>query len=140
MPATPPRLMANGTIRPSRFVRQDTTAPHKGLEGNANCKIIGVAQEGTNYPPLSDLVVGGNAAVAGEYFKLYGDGEECLLECGDTVTHGDYLKSDGVGRGVPILTVGTVLQRFGAIAEEDGAVGHLIRVAVLIGSERPAIT
>lgn len=139
MPNTPMRILANGTIRMSRFVRYDTTAPHRGLEGNANCKCIAVAQEGSNYPPLSDLVVGGNAAVAGEYLRIYGNGDECLLECGDTVTTGDYLKSDAVGRGVPIAIAGTVLQRYGAIAQEDGAVGHLIRVSVLIGSERPAI-
>lgn len=138
MPNTPMRIMANGNVRPSRFVQYDTTAPHKGIEGTANAKLIGVAMEGSNYPPLSDLGITVYAAQAGEYMKLYGDGDECLLECGDTVTTGDYLKSDATGRGVPILLVGTVLQRIGAIAQEDGAVGHLIRVSVHISSERPS--
>jgi len=141
MPATPPHLMANGTIRPSRFVQLDSSAAHKGLEGSANCQIIGIAMPGSNYPPLSDLITTPNAATVGQYFQMYGDGEVCLVEAGAAVTTGNRLKSDSVGRGVAIATTGTTIQQFGAVALEDAAAaGELIRVAVTaLRSERPAL-
>lgn len=141
MPNTPPHFMANGDIRPSRFVQQDSSADHKATEGGDNVPVIGVAMESSNYPPLSDLAITVLAAQAGQYFKMYGDGEQCLLEAGAAITHGDKLKSDSVGRGVPILTTGTVLQHFGATAlQTAAAAGELIPVQVhSLKSERPAI-
>jgi hypothetical protein len=136
----PPQLQANGNIYPSRFVQIDTTAPNKCKQAAANSKIIGVSQVGTNYPPLSDLTVSAYAAAAGQNVELFGIGQVCHIEAGDVVTAGDYLKSDSVGRGVPILTTGTTLQRYGAIALEAAtAAGQMIRCYVFFGSERPAL-
>ena len=142
MPNTPPNLMANGAIRPSRFVQLDTSADKKVIEGTANCKLIGVAHEGTNYPPLSDLSITAYAAEAGEYLKMYGDGDVCLLEAGDAITMGDRLKSDSAGRGVAIATTGTTIQQFGAVAlQTASAAGEKILVQVTsYRSERPALT
>jgi len=141
MPNTPPHLMANGDIRPSRFVKIDATAAHKGLEADANEAVIGVAMPGSNYPPLSDLSITVLAAKQGQYFQMYGDGDVCLLEAGAAVTTGNRLKSDADGRGVAIATTGTTLQHFGAVALEDAAAaGELIRVAITaLRSERPAL-
>tara|TARA_Y100000310_G_scaffold199050_1_gene199035 strand:- start:5718 stop:6152 length:435 start_codon:yes stop_codon:yes gene_type:complete len=143
MPNTPPQLMANGNIRPLRFVKIDVSADEKGIQATDNSKIVGVSQPGTNFPPLNDshVTLDGMAAIAGETFQLYGEGDDgVLVEIGAAVVRGDYLKSDSVGRAVPIATSGTTLQRYGAEALQSGAAaGEFIRVHVRIGSERPAI-
>ena len=142
----PLSLVANGDIRPSRFVNLDATASddHLSLEANANEKIVGISDDGTNYPPIEGLPGGVSitalAAEAGQAFKAHGHGTHgCLLELGGTVTAGDFLKSDADGKGVSIATSGTTLQRYGAIALEGGASGGLIPVIVVLGSERPAL-
>lgn len=140
MPNTPYPLIANGTIRVSRFIKMDVTAPFKCLESDANNKVIGISQVGTNFAPLSDLVTTHNAATQGQKIQYFGDGDSCQVECGDTITAGDYLKSDADGKAVSIATSGTTLQRYGAWALQDGVSGELIQVQVLIGSERPALT
>lgn len=141
MSQTGPQLVANGNIRPFRFVKIDTTAgnSHFGLEADANDKLIGVCGGETNQPPLSDLVSTNYHAQAGQHIKLHPDGEETLLQLGGTVVQGDRLKSDNDGQGVVIATTGTTIQHYGAIALEAGDSGERIRVQVLIGSERPAL-
>jgi hypothetical protein len=133
--------MANGDIRPSRFVQVDSSADHKGIEATANVPVIGVSMESSNYPPLSDLSITVLAASAGQYFKLYGSGEQCLVEAGAAITRNNKLKSMADGRAEPIATTGTTLQHWGAIAlESAAAAGELIPVQVLApSSERPAI-
>ncbi len=139
MPNTSPRLMAEGIIRPSRFCKIGT-ADDKGLEADANEDTIGISMESTNQPPLEDLVTTQNAAVAGQHFKLYGDGDECLVEAGAAFNRGARLKSDADGKAVGVATSGTTLQRYGAKALESAAAsGELVRVQVLSGSERPAL-
>lgn len=138
----PPQLQANGNIYPSRFVTVDPSSNAKVIQATANSKVLGVSQVGTNYPPLNDsaVTVAGYAAVAGQIVEFHGPGQVCHVEAGDTFAAGDYLKADADGKAVPILTTGTTLQRFGAIALDAAtAVGQLIRCYVAIGSERPAI-
>jgi len=140
MPNTPMMLQAGGSIYPSRFVIFNDE--HEAVQGTANAKVVGITQEGTNYPPLNSaqVTVAGYAAVDGQSFRMYGDGDICLLEAGDEITAGNFLKADSTGRGVPIATTGTTLQRYGAIAIEDAAAaGELTKVQVIVGSERPAI-
>jgi len=141
MPATPAHLMANGTIRSSRFIRPDVSNDFKCLEATANAEILGVAMEGTNYPPLSDLVSTSNAATQGQYMKYYGEGEVCLVEAGAAITRFDKVKADSVGRAVTIASSGTTLQNIGARAlQSAAAAGELILVQVTpMRSERPAI-
>lgn len=140
MPATPPRLVAGGTIRPSRFVKMSATADDQGLECDANEAPIGISYEGGKFAPLSDLVSSNPHAEAGDPIGLYGDGEQCLLELAGSVTRGGRIKSDDDGCGVAVATTGTTIQQYGAIALESGDDGELIRVFVLLGSERPALT
>ncbi len=142
MPNTPPNLMASGNIYPSRFVQIDSSYAKKVKLGSANCQCLAVAHEGTNYPPLNDLSLTAYAAQDGEYIKIYGDGDVCLLEAGDAITTGGRLKSDSVGRGVAIATTGTTIQQFGAVALESAdAAGEMILVQVTsYRSERPALT
>ncbi len=139
MANTPPNLIAGGTIRPSRFVKIDTGADDSGLESDANEDTIGVSHDGSNQPPLSDLVSTNNAAIAGQHFRLFGDGDICLLEAGAAVANGERLKSDADGKGIPILLTGTTVQRYGAKAMETAAAdGDMIRVQVLSGLFLPA--
>ena len=141
MPNTPPTLVAGGTIRTSRFVKLSSAADNTALEADANEEAIGVSYEGSNYPPLSDLVSTDNAAVEGQEFRVYGPGDVCQIVAGDAVTRGQKLKSDADGRGVPIATSGTTLQRYGGFAlESAAAAGERIRFMVLPGSVYPALS
>ncbi len=138
MPNTPPTLMAAGDILPSRFVK--LTADHKAQQAGDNERVIGIAQEGGNRPPLADLVTTIKAAENGQTFRLYGEGEVCLVEAGAAIQPGDRLKSDANGRAVPIATTGTTIQNIGAVALEGAtAAGELVRCQVQIYSERPAL-
>ncbi|GAB6165613.1 hypothetical protein JCM19992_16130 [Thermostilla marina] len=137
MPNTPPQLVAAGDIRPCRFVK--IAAQHKAAECDANELPIGVSQQGTDKPEIENLSSATLAAAAGESLQIYSVGDVCLLEAGATINAGDRLKSDADGKGVPIATTGTALQNYGAVALQDGAAGELVRVFVLIGSERPAL-
>ena len=142
MPNTPVHLKAGGDIYPCRFVMLDTSADHTGLQATANGVIIGVAQEGSNYPPLNDLVTTHKAATSGEYFRLYGDGDQCLVEAGEAFDRGTRLKADANGKAVAILTTGTTRQNIGAVAlASAAAAGEKIPVQVLcLRDTRPALT
>lgn len=135
-----PNLMANGDIRPSRFVKLDSSADCKGLEADANEIVIGISKESGREPPLPSVSTV-LAAAAGDPLPYYGDGETCLLELGSGgCSAGDRLKSDADGCGVVIATTGTTIQHIGARAMQAGAAGTKVRVQVLISSERPALT
>lgn len=141
MANTPPHFMANGNIVPSRFVMGDVTAPNKALQAGANDIIMGVSFEGSNYPPLSDLAIVVLAASQGQYFRMYGEGDICLIESGSVLTAFDRVKADAVGRAVPIAAAGTIIQQIGGVVLDDAAAaGELVRIAVAPNrSERPAL-
>jgi hypothetical protein len=119
-------FIANGNIRPSRFVKLDTTADGKVLECDAGEGVIGVSHESTRRTPYSSLD-DGYAAIAGEQIEVYAHTSECLLELGGTVTRGDRLKADADGKGV---SSSTDLDNWGAIALQSGVSGNLVKVKV----------
>ncbi len=127
MPA--PNFIAGGDIRPSRFVKQSTSADHTVLEADANEAIIGIASEAGREPPLPSVSTI-LAASSGDNVLVYTEGDTCLLELGGTVAAGDNLKSDADGKGVAIATTGTTAQEIGAKALTSGASGEFIRVQV----------
>lgn len=137
MPNTPPNLLASGTIRPCRFVK--ISGAFQCAEADANEDVIGVSMEGTNTAPLSDLVTSDNAAVSGDSLRIFGNGDTCLLQIGDTVTYGQRLKSDADGKGVPVATTGTTIQYYGARALQSGSASEKIWVQIEIGVIRPAL-
>jgi hypothetical protein len=140
MPNTPPNLVAGGNIYPCRFVKLSTSYDMTALQAGANESVIGVSQEGTNYPPLSDLTVSAYAAADGQNMRMYGEGDICMIEAGDVITRGGKLKADSVGRGVPILTTGTTRQNIGAIAlQSAAAAGEKILCQVRFEIDRPAL-
>ena len=133
-----PSLMAQGDVRPSRFVKIDPDNDRGALESDANERVIGISMEGSREAPIPSVTTA-LAAQDGEQMHFYGQGEICLLELGGTVSSNDRLKSDADGKGVVIATTGTTIQHFGAVALRDGVSGDKIEVQVLIGSERPAL-
>jgi len=141
MPNIVPQLKAGGDVYPSRFVKMSAAADFTLLQADANAEVIGIAQEGSKQPPLSDLVSGTpKAAEDGDPLHIYTAGDVVLLECGDNVTRGELLKSDADGKGVPVAATGTVIQNYGAIALQNGADGEKILVQARFGKVRPALT
>jgi hypothetical protein len=140
MPNTSPHLIAGGDIYPCRFVKLSSVSDHTGLQATANDSVIGVSQEGSNYPPLNDLVATHKAATTGQTFRLFGDGDTCLIEAGEAFDRGTRLKADANGRGVAILTTGTTLQNIGAVALQSAAAsGEKVLCQVLcMRSVRPS--
>ena len=124
-----PNFLAGGDIRPSRFVKQDTTADNTVLECDANEAVVGISSEAGREPPLPSVSTI-YAGQAGDNMLVYTEGDECLLELGGTVAAGDNLKSDADGKGVAIATTGTTAQEIGAKALTSGASGERIRVQV----------
>ena len=131
-----PSYLAKGDIIPSRFVKQDGTNDFAVIQATANDRTAGVAQDGTREAPIPSVATN-LAAKTGETLRVHGDGEDALLELGGTVTPGDRLKSDSVGRGVVIATTGSVNQNTAAVSLEGGVSGELIRVQVERQVERP---
>lgn len=134
------QLTARGNILPFRFVRLDTSTENGCVQAGDNTDIIGVSQGGTNMPEVSGLISAQYAAQSGQPVRVQGVGSIAMLELGGTVTPGTYLKSDANGRGVAVATTGTVIQNYGAIALQGGSAGSIIRVMVIIGKVRPALT
>jgi hypothetical protein len=141
MPNTPPNLVAGGNIYPCRFCTLSTSYDMTVVQCGANEDVIGVSQEGTNSPPLSDVTVSTYAAADGQNMRMFGEGDVCLIEAGDVITRGGRLKSDSVGRAVPIATTGTTRQKIGAIAlQSAAAAGNKILCQVRFETDRPALT
>lgn len=140
MPNVVPQLVAGGDIYPCRFVKLSAAADFTVLQADANAEVIGIAQEGSRKPPLSDLITDMKAAEAGDSVKMFTDGDVCLLEAGGTVTRGDLLKADANGKGITVASSGTTIQNYGAVALQSGAAGEKILVQARFGKVRPALT
>jgi hypothetical protein len=126
-------FMANGNILPSTFVKIDTTANNAVLQAGSNVRTIGIAQEGTKYPPSSDQ---SNVYAAEQYdnIEVYADGtDECLLKLGAGGAYpGALLISDASGYGIIAATSGPTAQEVGAVALQAGIASSLIRVKVFL--------
>lgn len=129
---------ASENINVSRFVSFNSSNDWTVDQAGANARVIGVSVEHSKDAPIpsaTDL-----AAESGDQIQVYTNSSYCFLEAGASVTRGEFLKSDANGRAVAIASSGTDLQRYGARAEESGSANEKIRVQVIIGSERPAIS
>lgn len=140
MAATSPRWIANGNIRPSRFVQPDATKDFTVLEVDTagTDKIVGVSQAGVRRSPGVD---GEDtyAAHQNELLQVHGPGEECLVEAGAAVVRGDWLKADSQGRAIPVTFTETANTFVGGFALEfaTGA-GSKFRMLVNLACIRPA--
>lgn len=133
-------FVANGNIKPYRFVRADATAGEEGKvlqstdgSGSHGSSSIGISQEGSRLlPGITDT----NYAAADEQeLQVYTEGDECFLCVGAAVTYGDNLKSDSDGRGI---TASVAEDLVGAKALQTAtAANELIKVMVTINRHVP---
>lgn len=136
-----PNFVAGGDIRPSRFVKLNTSANHEVLEADANDPTIGISSEAGREAPIPAVATILAGKDGDKSMKVYGLADFCLLEAGDTIPGaGVELKSDADGKGIPIATTGTTIQQVGAISLAGGASGELIPVQVFRYVVRPALT
>lgn len=128
MPSSP-NYLANGNIYPCRFVKIDSTAGKNFSviqSAAASDKSIGVSQVGTRLAQIEGLTATAYAASAGDNLRVFGPGEQCLVECAGTITQGDWVTADADGKAVAITVSGTVCHA--AFALESGVSGDFIRV------------
>lgn len=128
-------LMANGTIRPFRFVKIDATNDNEAQECDANEEAVGVSAGDTKGFD-SD-----NHAEDGDQVRLQNStiGESVYVECGGTIASGARVKSDADGKAVASATTGTTEQNSCGTAREDGADGKIIRIVFNPIAHRPAL-
>ncbi|MCK5604214.1 hypothetical protein KAR91_20165 [Candidatus Pacearchaeota archaeon] len=121
-------FVANGDIEPARFVTiADESRVAQSVTGD---RIIGVSQNWQKNTPIAGQSVSTLAAEAGDQIVVYGEGEDVSLEMGETVSAGDALKPDAVGRAIAVDTTAT--DASGAVALQDGVLGEKIRCRVEI--------
>lgn len=123
------QVEAGGNIYPSRFVI--LSAEYVVTQAEANGKVFGISQVGTNEPP-TPTESSGYAAISGQILTVHQDHEEPLLELGGTVSAGDELKSDANGKGVVLAGSGS--ENIGAIALQSGVSGNKIKVRMHRGT------
>lgn len=119
--------VANGNIRPSRFVKLDTTAVGKVLEADSAEKTWGISQSGTRRAPQTGID-DGYCAIAGENLQVFEPGDVCWLEAGGTIAIDDFLTPDADGCGVATTSDNALV---GAKALQAGATGQLLKVQVI---------
>lgn len=130
-----PNFLAKGNISPCRFVKVASADFGVTQCAAGTDKPIGVSQIGTRNAP-GTAADDGFAAIDGEGLKVFTEGDECLLEAGSGGwTRGDYLKSDGSGKGVPLTLAepGTAVNFMGAEALESVSAGEFGRVQIKCG-------
>ena len=137
MPAYLTSRVAGGTIGPFKFIQGQPGVMLGALQcTGAGVEIIGVGPEWTNAMmgqsyQTSLVPQGFPAATTGQRVRVYGDGEEALLQVGSgyTIMPDTILVSDASGNGIPFsTTAGT--SWIGARAIEAGVAGDVIRVIV----------
>lgn len=134
------KYTAGGTIRPSRFVKLNTSADFTVDEADANERIIGISQTGTRDAP-GVTGAGTDAASAEEEVMVFHPGQVAPLEAGSGGwSAGDMLKSDADGKGVIVATTGQARQWVGAIAEEAAAEGEIASVRIWPLSHWPTVS
>jgi hypothetical protein len=130
--------LAGGTIRVSRFVKNDTE-PFTVLEADANEKIAGISQEGGRVAPIPTVTADPpEAAQDGEQLEIHSTDDRVVMLLIGTggVTAGERIESDADGQGVTMATTAGTTREVGAIALETAIAGDLARVEV----HREAVT
>lgn len=122
--------VADGNVKPGRFVKRGTVAGHvaQAGAGERTCGISHTNVRNAAVPGWDD----GYHAIAGEQVAINGNTvENAPLISGGVITPGAYLKSDSDGRGVVATTD---KDEYGAIARTGAtAANQLISVDVVQG-------
>lgn len=127
---------ASSNILPSTFTSPDTaqTGGYYSKQSDGTLPILGVSQEGVYNAPGTDADTG-YAAVSGQPIAMYENDnyDEPLVQIGATVSAGQYLVSDSLGRAVPLANQATGAKYFiGGMARQSSAtVSSLVRMMVL---------
>lgn len=119
---------ANGNIRPSRFVKIDTTTNNRVLECGSADKMIGISQKGTRRTPLTGLD-DGYAAIAGEGLGVFQNVQTAPLYIDEAVAAGDLIAAGATGGGRPAVAG----EWYGAVAPQAAIAGQILEVQILIG-------
>lgn len=117
--------IAEGTIRPGRFVKVGTVEGGV-LECDANQKVLGVSFRETRRSDYVDT--SGDAAHTGEPISYYTAGARCWIVAGGTIAVDDYLEADTDGLAVATTTN---LHFIGGRALSAGVSGDWVRIEVL---------
>lgn len=122
--------VAEGTIRPCRFVKAGTDEG-RVLEADAGEMALGISFKGTRRSDYVDTTAApGILANSGEPLSWYTAGSRCQLEIAGTIAFGGLIKSDADGKGVASSSDGEI---YGARALADGVSGEVIPVEVITG-------
>ena len=109
MPLYSPAFTASADVNASRFVK--ISGDFQVAECDAGQKVIGVSQEGTQFPPGVAEGLGGTtntlAAKSGRTLKVFGLADICVVLAGAAITAGDFVGADTDGKATP-LTEGNV--------------------------------
>jgi hypothetical protein len=112
--------VATSNINPSSFVTvSGSFTVAQSASGDA--ELAGISNMSTN------SFNGTYAAVSGFGVGVFTNSQNCWLTISGTVTAGDHLKPDNNGYGLTAVSTNVA----GAIAEESGVSGALIRVKVI---------
>ena len=130
-------LTAAGTIPTSVFVTMDSVGEDNAvIKATANTFPYGISGQGGKYAPLPSVTTDPPThAEDGDQCQIHmpssGDPQDAtvMLRIGDTVTRGQRLMPNADGEGIPVTTG----KYYGAIADESGVDGEMIRVTPLIG-------
>lgn len=128
--------LVSASVAPCRFVKLDSSASGYVLHAGAGEVAIGISQPGTRLPPIDGYEDGYAAVQNVEAITVYEAGDECWVEAGGAISHGDLLKPSTAGVAITASSDGNI---YSAQALQPAtASGELIRVKVLPPSFRGA--
>ena len=122
-----------GDINGARFVKRSTAADFTVLQADADAKPAGISQRWAEVAPTPGAST--LAGTTGGLIQVHQPGMSAdphdstvFLELGGSVTRGDNLMPDANGKGI----AATSGKYVGAITDESGASGELIRVTPVL--------
>lgn len=121
---------ADGTIHRARFVTIGS-GDNEVAQAGAGDVIWGISQVGGRAVPIPTNSNTTEAATDGEDIMVYdsdGPNDEMLLELGENVTRGTYLKADADGKGIAVDAGAGTTEEVGAISMVSGSTGELVPV------------
>lgn len=127
-------LTANGNVSPRRFIVPVASAGNgqRAVQASGSTlPYLGISQDWTRFPPGS-AADDGYIAIAGEPLPYAGPGMTTNLDIGATCANCTVpVKSDGSGKGTPMLLTGTTAEWVGALLWRTAVADEVVPVLVL---------
>jgi hypothetical protein len=117
-------LRAGGNIEPMRIVKISDS--RTVIQATANDRAIGVSGRSSNV----DYDDTKHASTGSPGVEVRTAGQVAYVECGGSISGGNFVKSDANGKAVASATTGTTAQEVVGTALEDGADGEIILMLV----------